>query len=184
MRMYDTIPPLVGQFWAWLGITLEKCETHITGEDVDIRIETPDSALVIGMHGKSLESFTHILSRMIEHVTGSFVHVHLEVNNYMKARDEKMYRFLDSKITLVMSTGNPAHIENLTAYDRKKAHSYISQKALAGLSTHSEWEGALRHIVIEYSRELHQGVPPTVPQISTPVAHVPVEDLTEDGIGI
>jgi predicted RNA-binding protein Jag len=75
---------------------------------------------------------------MIEHVTGSFVHVHLEVNDYMKARDEKMYRFLDSKITLVMSTGNPAHIENLTAYDRKKAHSYISQKTLAGLSTHSE----------------------------------------------
>ena len=64
--MHDTIRTLVEQFWKGLGITLEQCETRITGEDVDIRIQTPDSALVIGMHGKSLESFSHILARMIE----------------------------------------------------------------------------------------------------------------------
>jgi predicted RNA-binding protein Jag len=182
--MHDTISTLVEQFWAWLGITLDKCETHIDGNDVSIRIETPDSALVIGMHGKSLESFTHILSRMIERVTGSFVHVHLEVNDYVKSKEEKMYRFLDSKIALVMSTGRPAQIANLSSYDRKKAHSYISDKAIAGLLTHSEWEASERHLVLEYTGELRQGAAPNPPHIHTGVIHTPVDDLSEDGIGI
>jgi predicted RNA-binding protein Jag len=182
--MHDTIATLVEQFWIWLGITLEKTETRITGEDIDIRIETPDSALVIGMHGKSLESFTHILSRMIDRVTWSFVHVHLEVNDYVKSKEEKMYRFLDSKIALVMSTGRPAQIANLSSYDRKKVHSYISDKAITGLSTHSEGEASERHLVLEYTGELRQGAVPTPPHIHAGVTHTPVDDLSEDGIGI
>ena len=75
---------------------------------------------------------------MIEKITGDYVHVHLEVNDYVKSREEKMYRFLDSKVALVMSTGKPSQIPNLSSYDRKKAHSYISDKAIVGLSTHSE----------------------------------------------
>jgi predicted RNA-binding protein Jag len=136
------------------------------------------------MHGKSLESFTHILSRMIERVTGSFVHVHLEVNDYVKAREEKMYRFLDSKIILVMATGKPAQIANLSSYDRKKAHSYISDKAITWLSTHSEWEASERHLVLEYTGELQRPVSPTVSHVHNEVAHTTVDDLSEDGIGI
>lgn len=136
--MHDTIRTLVEQFWKGLGITLETCETRITGEDIDICIKTPDSALVIGMHGKSLESFTHILSRMIEHVTGAYVHVHLEVNDYVKSKEDKMFRFLDSRIALIVSTGKSIQVMNLNSYDRKKAHGYISEKAIPGLSTHSE----------------------------------------------
>jgi predicted RNA-binding protein Jag len=90
------------------------------------------------MHGKSLESFTHILSRMIEKTTTAYVHVHLEVNDYVKSKEEKMFRFLDSKIALVMSTGRPVQVANLSSYDRKKAHGYIADKAIEGLSTHSE----------------------------------------------
>jgi predicted RNA-binding protein Jag len=75
---------------------------------------------------------------MIEHVTGSFVHVHLEVNDYVKSKEEKMFRFLDSKITLVMTTGKPVEIQHLSSYDRKKAHGYIADRAIVGLSTHSE----------------------------------------------
>ncbi len=183
--MHDTIRTLVEQFWKGLGITLETCETRITGEDIDIRIQTPDSALVIGMHGKSLESFSHILARMIEWVTDSFVHVHLEVNDYIKSKEEKMFRFLDSKIAFIMSTGKSTQIQNLNSYDRKRAHNYISEKKIEKLTTHSEWEWAQRVLVIEYTWEL---VAPSVisPRQHTP-SHTPhhsVDDLSEDGVGI
>jgi predicted RNA-binding protein Jag len=82
------------------------------------------------MHGKHIETIQHILSRILEKQVGNFVHIHLEVNDYMKQKDERLYQFLDSKIALVMSTGTPVQMPTLTSYDRKKAHGYISDKAI------------------------------------------------------
>lgn len=179
--MQDTIQSLVTHFWHWLGIALEKVETVVIGEDVNIHIQTSDSALIIGMHGKSLDSFNHILARMIEKVTGSFVHVHLEVNDYMKAKDERLFRFLDSKIAFVMSTGKPTQIQNLNSYDRKKAHNYISEKKIEKLTTHSEWAGAERVLVVEYTGEIKTA--PT-PRSTSSTSTMSVDDLSEDGVGI
>lgn len=182
--MQDTIKSLVEQFWSWIGITLEKVDTIIDGEDVNIHIQTPDSALIIGMHWKSLDSFNHILSRIIEKITGSFVHVHLEVNDYMKSKDERLFRFLDSKINTVMSTGKSARIQNLNSYDRKKAHNYISLKNIDKLTTHSEWAPNARELVLEYTWELVHAVYtyPSTTKASSTTSNL--DNLSEDGIGI
>ena len=183
--MQDTIQSLVTEFWQWLGITLEKVETIVSGEDVNIYIQTPDSALIIGMHGKSLESFNHILSRMIEKVTGSFVHVHLEVNDYIKSKDERLFRFLETKIAFVTTTGKSVRIPELNSYDRKKAHNYIAEKSIAGLSTHSEWAWAERALVLEYTGELNSLSHTSSNASSLSVSHARwVDDLSEDGVGI
>ena len=180
--MNDTIQALVEQFWTWLGITLDKLETVIQDEDIDITIQTPDSALIIGMHGKSLESCGHILRRIIEKNTGGFVHVHLEVNDYMKAKDERLFRFLDSKISLTLSTWKKVQLQNLNSYDRKKAHNYIAEKSIENLSTHSEWSGADRVLVIEYSgTPIWEKDPSPHKNTVTPNSTI---SLSEEGIGI
>ncbi len=58
----------------------------------------------------------------------------------MKAKDERLFRFLDSKIAFVTETGKNTRIPNLTSFERKKAHGYISEKAIVGLTTKSEGE--------------------------------------------
>ena len=108
------------------------------GDDLSVEIRTPDSPLLIGMHGKNLEAFQHILGRIAEKELGRFTHLHLEVNDYMKAKDERLFHFLDSKIAFVTSSGKITRIPNLSPFERKKAHSYISQKKIDGLSTKSE----------------------------------------------
>lgn len=131
------------------------------------------------MHGANLESFQHLLGRMIEKVSKEFIHVHLEVNDYMKSKDERLFRFLDSKISLVTSTGRSSRIQNLTAYERKKAHNYISEKNITGLSTRSDGEGTDRALVLEYTGEVKP------PVITRPVSStISVDDLSEDGVGI
>lgn len=90
------------------------------------------------MHGKNIDAFQHLLSRMIERKTDSLVHVHLEVNDYMKQKDEKLFRFLDSKIAMVTTTGQSIRMPSLTPYERKKAHNYIADKTMIGLKTQSE----------------------------------------------
>ena len=67
---------------------------------------------------------------MIERKTSTFVHVHLEVNDYMKQKDEKLMRFIDSKVVLIQSSGQSIRLPSLTPYERKKAHSYIADKQI------------------------------------------------------
>lgn len=179
--MHDTIQALVEQFWKWLGITLDQLEIVIQDEDINITIQTPDSALIIGMHGKSLELFGHILRRIIEKTTGTFVHVHLEVNDYMKGKDERLWRFLDTKIALALSTGKHVQLQNLNSYDRKKAHNYIALKSIENLTTHSEGAGTDRMLVIEYTWVLQS--PAIAPKGSVSPSHS-VDELAEDGVGI
>ena len=93
-------------------------------------IQTPDSPLLIGMHGKNIEAFQHLLGRIAEKKLGHFVHLHLEVNDYMKAKDARLFHFLDGKIAFVTSTGKSTRIPNLSSFERKKAHSYISDKKI------------------------------------------------------
>ena len=42
-------------FFTGLGITIESLEVREEAEDIQVDIKTPDSALLIGMHGKNIE---------------------------------------------------------------------------------------------------------------------------------
>lgn len=174
----------VRTFFTGLGITITTLTVECEWDNIDIRVITPDSALLIGMHGKSIESIQHLLSRLLEKKFENFVHVHLEINDYMKQKDERLYQFLDSKIALVRSTGKEVQIPGLTSYDRKKAHGYISGKAIEWLSTRSEGEGSSRVMTLSYTG------PIIANKVSRPnMTHVVNTRVTwmslpDDGVGI
>lgn len=181
--MEHALSPFVTDFFTKLGIVVISIHIDQAWEDIDIRVETPDSALLIGMHGKNIEIFQHLLSRMIERKVDSFVHIHLEVNDYMKQKDEKLHRFLDSKITTVTTTGQPIRMPSLTPYERKKAHGYIADKNIVGLKTQSEWEWISRSLVLSYTGELKKGIVSTpIPPTKT-VAHTEMS-ISDEGVGI
>lgn len=172
--------PFVTEFFTKLGITTTNISLDIVWEDINIRVETPDSALLIGMHGKNIEIFQHLLSRMLEWKTEKFIHVHLEVNDYMKLKDEKLFRFLDSKIALIQTTWQSIRMPSLTSYERKKAHGYIADKHIVGCSTQSEWEGADRALVISYTGELRKK---PVASIQSSIPHTEIT-ISDEGVGI
>ncbi len=181
--MQESVQHIINEFFVGLGIVVEGVEVVLTENDVNVRVQTPDSALLIGMHGKNIESFQHLLGRILEKIVGFHVHLHLEVNDYMKSKDERLYRFLDTKISLVMNTQNKtARIPNLTSYERKKAHGYISEKGITWLKTRSDGEWAERSLFLEYTWEtVKQHIKPTSP--TTP-SSMTLDSLSEDGIGI
>jgi|GEM_PF-1101450 len=131
------------------------------------------------MHGKNLPAFQHLLSRMIEHDQKKFVRVHLEVNDYMKSKDERLFRFLDSKIEFILATGKSTTVKNLNSFERKKAHDYIASKNMADISTHSEGEGEERVLIISPSASY---IPPV--SETSPVSKKPSIDslISEDGV--
>ncbi len=149
--MKNIILPLIREFWSGLGIATTSITVDVLWDDVSIRVETTDSALLIGIHGKNIPIFQHLLSRIIEKKMARFVHVHLEVNDYMKLKEEKLVQFIESKILLVQSKWGSIRIPSLTPYERKKAHGYIADKAIIWLSTQSEGEWLNRSLILSYS---------------------------------
>ena len=176
---------LLEKFFHGLGIEVTSISVIHEWSDISLRLETPDSPLIIGMHGKNLEVFQHLLGRMVEKLVGHFVHLHLEVNDYMKSKDEWLFRFLDTKIALVMETGKVARIPNLNSYERKKAHNYIAERAIEWITTKSDGEATERALFISYSGTILPPKPHTVTQVPPTKSVTPLgDDFSEDGVGI
>lgn len=100
----------------------------------------------------------------------------------MKSKDDRLFRFLDSKIAFVMESGKTIRIPNLNSYERKKAHNYIAEKAINGLGTKSEGEGAERALCLSYTGELKKNEARTSSSLSS-TSRIG-DDLSEDGVGI
>ena len=180
--MNTQITNLVHDFFQKMGISFTALTVDFGESEIDIRVETSDSAILIGMHGKTIESLAHLLGRMIEKISKQYVHVHLEINDYMKSKDERLFRFIDSKVSLVTSTGKSIRIPNLNPFERKKAHGYISEKKIEGLSTYSDGEKMERVLVLEFSGTVIRNAPS--PKSPPTLSHSAVDDLSEDGVGI
>lgn len=99
-------------------------------------------------------------------MTGSRCTIHIEINDYLKLKDERLYHYIDSKIAEVIHTKTSIVLNQLTSYERKKVHDYIRSKNISSIQAHSEGEGS--------ERRLHLVFKPTSNTMN----------LSEDGVGI
>ena len=140
--MLATVENLVNDFFEKLEVPYE--ELKITNEQwniYSIKIKTEQSWAMIGPHGRNIESIERILKLIISKNLDEKIKLHLEVNDYMYSKDEKLFRFIDSKITLIKNWKNDdIRLPFLNAYERKKAHSYIAELNNSKIYTKSMWE--------------------------------------------
>lgn len=95
---------LISLFFQNLGIHIEKLEIQDFNESISISLKSNDSALLIGMHGKNLESFSHILGRMIEKEKKKFIKVHFDVNDYKKEKEDRLFQLIDIKVSSILKS--------------------------------------------------------------------------------
>jgi predicted RNA-binding protein Jag len=173
-------------FFTNIGISLTTIDVREEADDLYVKVETPDSPLLIGIHGKNIESFQHLIGRFAEKKLWRFIHVHLEVNDYMKAKDDRLFSFLEWKIHFIMQNGKTLQIKNLTSFERKKAHNYIAEKKIDWLGTKSEWEGENRMLILHYTWALKTPEKNTLePKASSRVVkNSDLDTLSEEGVGI
>ena len=156
--MQAVLHALVMEFFTKMGITFEMVGFQCQDESAHIyeaHIQTPDSKILIGVHGQTLDHIKHLLSRMGEKITGSRCTIHVEINDYLKSKDERLFRYIDSKIAEAQGTKKSIVLNQLTSYERKKAHDYVRTKNIDNIQAHSEGEGDERRLHIIYeSREI------------------------------
>lgn len=87
-----------------------------------------------------------LLSLMVKKQLGEWVRVILDINNYrgeQKDRLEGMARDLAQK---VIDTGKEVEMANMSSYERRICHMVLTE--IEGITSDSEGEGEMRHIVI------------------------------------
>lgn len=179
--MQEQILEIAKNFFTLMGISLEDVTVECQDEKKKIyliQVKTPDSKILIGIHGQTLEMTKHLLARILEKKLDTSLLIHLEVNDYLQAKDEKFYRYLDSRVAYAMRSWEEVSLPNLSSYDRKKAHGYIFDKKIEWFKTFSVGEGKDRELHLIYTG------PKTVNASPAPVARKVTITIDDDGIGI
>jgi spoIIIJ-associated protein len=105
-----------------------------------------DMGLLIGRHGRGLESLQEIVRAHIQRQTLSRCFVHVDVEDYRKRRADMVSQRARQAARKVMKTGRPEALEPMTPYERKIVHDAVAE--LGGLETQSEGEDPRRRVVI------------------------------------
>jgi spoIIIJ-associated protein len=107
-----------------------------------VHIETEETGLLIGHHGRTLESFQMLLSIMASRLLGEWVKIYVNVNDYREKREETLHYMAQRAADQVVESGLPIELIRLTPSERRVIH-----LALSGddrVTTESEGEGERR----------------------------------------
>lgn len=166
MDTTTTISTIAQDFFTNLGIDFSGLEVQIQDQEKNIyivKISSTDSPLLIGPHGRTLEETQSLLMQIVENETQSHCLIHLEINDYLAEKQKRLFWIVDRKVELTHKNGIEQVIYELSGYERKQVHAYISEK-YPDIATKS-MDG-------EKWRELHimlkEWVKPTGTESSTP----------------
>lgn len=146
--MKETVEKIAQDFFQKLGIEMKQISVSEEAQGIyRIKIESDDSHLLIGPHGKHLEVLSSIIRLILGKALGEHITLHLEVNDYLEKKDEKLFSYIRSKMDIVEKTGQEFRLPYFSAYERKKVHSFVGEQS-GRIYTKSEWEGEERRIFL------------------------------------
>lgn len=150
--MENKIKFLAEDFFQNFGIKFSSLEVEKNDENNSflIKIKTDFSGKLIWPHWKNLDAINQILKLIILKNTDleSKTKIFLEVNDYLKSKDDKLKDFVLSKIKFVERTGKDFQMPFFSAYERKKIHAIVADSAPSNIFTKSIWEWNARRLYI------------------------------------
>jgi len=74
-----------------------------------------------------MEETQSLLIQMAEKITGVRCIIHLEINDYLAEKQKRLFSIVDRKAELARKNGIDQVIYELSGYERKQVHAYISE---------------------------------------------------------
>lgn len=131
MDTVSSLTQLAQWFFENLGINFSDLQVIVQDPEkhiYSIQIQTEDSPLLIWPHGKTLEETQSLLIQMAENLLQTHCLIHLEINDYLAEKQKKLFLIVDRKVELTERNGIDQVIYDLSSYERKQVHAYISEK--------------------------------------------------------
>jgi len=122
-----------------------------------VKIESDDSSLLIWTHWKTIESLQRILSMCINNISENKIKLKLEINNYSKTSEDRLFLKVDHSIISLKNNGWEYELWNLSPYERKKVHNYVI-KNYDNIWSKSRWSWENRKIflLLKNKKEQHR----------------------------
>jgi spoIIIJ-associated protein len=128
-----------------IGVKAEV-EGVLKEEDLHLGIKGDQEGILIGRHGRTLDSLQFLINRMVNKRLETPVRIVLDINDYRKRRTENLKRMAIRIGENVKSKGHSLTIGPFNAHDRRLIH--IALKEDPSLRTESLGEGKLKKITI------------------------------------
>ncbi len=128
-----------------IGVKAEV-EGFLAEEDLHLEIKGDQEGILIGRHGRTLESLQVLINRMVNKRLGTPVRIVLDIDDYRKRKAESLKKMAIRIGEKVKSKDHPLTIGPFNAHDRRLIH--IALKEDPSLRTESLGEGKLKKITI------------------------------------
>ncbi|KKS33184.1 MAG: R3H domain protein [Candidatus Amesbacteria bacterium GW2011_GWA2_42_12] len=143
----STVADYSARFLDTLGISAKATVTFDPDNNVYlISLETQDPAPIIGYHGDTLSSLQLVLGLHLKHLTGDWINISINVNDYRERRELSIKAMVDSAVAQVVASKTPITLAPLPANERRIVHVYLD--AHKDVTTSSVGEGKSRSVVI------------------------------------
>lgn len=123
-------------------------EYEFSGNQVIFNIDTDKSGLVIGKHGKIINSMQVISQTLLQNLYRRRVSLILNVGDYRDRRAHVLSQMAQRTADEVLRTKQAVILDPLPAYERKQIHAHLSR--IDNVKTHSEGKEPNRYLVVEY----------------------------------
>ena len=125
-----------------------KAEVDVAFEEGDLHLEIKgdQEGILIGRHGRTLDSLQFLINRMVNKRLETPVRIVLDINDYRKRKTENLKKMAIQIGEKVKSKGHPLTIGPFDAHDRRLIH--IALKEDPAVRTESQGEGKLKKITI------------------------------------
>lgn len=123
-------------------------EVEDRGRTVIYNIQTEKKGLVIGKHGKIINSLEILAQIMTHQYVRPHVKVIVNVGNYRERRQETLARLARKTADQVAKSKQPVFLDPLPAAERKIIHAQLARYSY--VATHSEGKEPHRYLVVSY----------------------------------
>jgi spoIIIJ-associated protein len=128
-----------------VGVKVEV-EVVLKEGDLYLEIKGDQEGILIGRHGRTLDSFQFLINRMVNKHLETPVRIILDINDYRKRKTENLKKMAIRIGEKVKSKGRPVTIGPFDAHDRRLIH--IALEEDPAVRTESLGEGKFKKITI------------------------------------
>ncbi len=117
-----------------------------SNEKIVIEIESPDSAIIIGKQGKTLEAIQTIINVIMNKNSKEWIKIIIDIGDYRNRREKYLNKLAQNYASQVKKTRKPVLLEPMNPFERRIIH--MALKNEKDIETQSEGEGNLKQIKI------------------------------------
>jgi len=121
-------------------------EASLRGEDIYLEVSGDKEEILIGKHGRTLESLQFLFNRMVNKQIKEGIRVFIDVNRYKERRADSLTKMAARLGERVKRAEKPLTIDPFNSHDRRIIH--LALKEEPALATESLGEGEMKRIKI------------------------------------